>query len=311
MARITYQDEKTVEEEDLCLSLLDISLKHGIPHLHVCGRTSRCSTCQVEILAHPENVAPRNETEAKFARQQNLGENVRLACQTYLTGPVTIRRRIQEQISVHDSIMDSVQFAGSEQNLAILFADIRDFTGLSERMLPYDLFHAMNRYYQHMGEIVLKHHGFLHQYYGDGMMVLFGFYARESRQICLDAVSAGLEMLTALEAFNQFMETQFNEKLKIGVGIHYGGILAGKIGHAKYRHLTVLGDVVNMTQRIEGATKKATYPMLISDKVYWELGPSVLKVHPFMAKLKGKVGEHRLYEVERFATGFDKFNSVC
>lgn len=306
MVQIVYEGEKVVEEEDLTLSLLDISLKHGLAHLHVCGRSAACTTCQVEILENLENVAPRNALENKFARKNQLEPNVRLACQTYLTGPITLRRSMQVDIPIDEAIMESVQFTGSKQMLAVLFCDIRDFTGLSGRMLPYDMFYVLNRYYQEMGECVLAHHGYLHQYYGDGMMALFGFYAREHRQICLDAVIAGIKMLEALKNFNRFLETNFKEQFKIGIGIHFGEVLAGKIGHIKNRHLTVLGDVVNMSQRIQDATKQTENPMLISDQVYWELGASILKVRPFMTKVKGKPGEHRLYEVMGFAPGFDR-----
>ena len=309
MVQIAYEGEKVVEEEDLTLSLLDISLKHGLPHLHICGRSAACSTCQVEIIEHLENVAPRNAMEGKFARKNHLDENVRLACQTYLTGPVTLRRRMREEIPVDDAIIESVQFTGSKQMLAILFADIRDFTGLSGRMLQYDMFWVLNRYYQEMGECVLAHHGYLHQYYGDGMMALFGFYAREPRQICLDAVSAGIKMLEALKNFNRFFETNFKETFKIGIGIHFGEVLAGKIGHNKNRHLSVLGDVVNMSQRIQDATKKSEYPFLISDQVYWELGATILKVRPFMAHLKGRPGEQRLHEVMGFAPGYGRLQT--
>ncbi|MEE8433964.1 MAG: adenylate/guanylate cyclase domain-containing protein, partial [bacterium] len=255
-------------------------------------------------IEHLENVLPRNALEDKFARKNHLDENVRLACQTYLTGPVTLRRHLQEDIDVDDAIMESVQFTGSEQMLAILFCDIRDFTGLCGRMLPYDMFYVLNRYYQQMGECVLAHRGYLHQYYGDGMMALFGFYARDPRQICLDAVTAGMKMLDGLKEFNRFLETNFKEQFKIGIGIHFGEVLAGKIGHIKNRHLSVLGDVVNTTQRIQDATKQAEYPLLISDQVYWELGATILKVRPLMAQLKGKPGEHRLYEVMGFAPGY-------
>ena len=303
MVQITYEGEKVVEEENLTLSLLDISLKHGLPHLHVCGRSAACSTCHVEIIEHLENTLPRNALEDNFARKNHLDGKIRLACQTYLTGPVTLRRHLREDICVDDAMMESVQFTGSEQMLAILFCDIRDFTGLSRRMLPYDMFYVLNRYYQQMGEYVLNHRGYLHQYYGDGMMALFGFYAREPRQICLDAVTAGMKMLDGLKEFNRFLETNFQEQFKIGIGIHFGKVLAGKIGHIKNRHLTVLGDVVNTTQRIQDATKQAEFPLLISNQVYWELGATNLHVRPLMAQLKGKPGEHRLYKVMGFTPG--------
>lgn len=303
---IAYEGERVIEEGDLSLSLLDISLKHGIPHLHTCGRASRCSTCQVEILSNPENVLPRNEFEERFARDYQLPDQIRLACQTYLAGPIRLRRRVIEDTSVENVAMEAFQYTGSEQKLAVLFTDIRDFTGLTERMHSYDLFHVLNRYYHRLGETVLKNHGYIHQYYGDGMMALFGFYARNAHRICLDAITAGIKMMEDLNIFNSYLKQNFGEEIQTGIGIHFGRLLAGKLGHSKHQQLTVVGDVVNTASRIQEATKQAYSPLLISDTVYWELGATVVKVRPFLTKFKGKAGEHRVYEVQGFAPGFNR-----
>jgi adenylate cyclase len=306
MVTIRYQDEGEIEEEDLGLSLLDISLKHGIAHSHVCGRAARCTTCRVQVLGHPENLLPPTEEEKAFAANNGLAQDVRLACRTYLRGPVTLRRPIREQTDVDTVAQDSFRFAGSVQNLGVLFCDIRDFTGLSERLAPYDLFHLLDRYYGELGEVVLQHHGYLHQYYGDGLLALFGFYARGAAQVCLDAVTASLEMIEALERFNRYARNFFEEGFRIGIGLHYGEVLAGKIGHPRSKQLTVIEDVVNMANRIENTSKTTGSPLVVSEVVYWHLGATVIKARPFLASLRGKSGRHRLYEVLGYAPGFDR-----
>lgn len=201
--------------------------------------------------------------------------------------------------------MESVRGEGKNLKLAVMFTDIRGFTSLTERRSAQDIFELLNRYYEVMGESVINHKGYIHQYFGDGMMALFGFYARDPHQICLDAVTSGLQMLDNLPEFNAFLKDKFGEKIKIGIGIHFGDVLAGRIGHPKNLQLNILGDVVNAASRIQDATKKAKTQLLISDSVYWELGATVLKANPFKTKLKGKKEVQRLYEVSGFAKGFN------
>lgn len=303
MTRIVFQNEGDFEEDNLSLSVLDIALKHGVPMHHVCGRAVRCTSCRIEITENPENVRPRSEREASMAKVQGWPEAIRLACQTYCTGPVTLRRVMNRHEDVDASVGEALQFAGSELNMAVIFTDLRSFTNLSERKPPYDVFYILNRYYHQMGEAVLAHHGYLHQYYGDGMMSLFGFYARDPHQICLDAVSAGLDMIDQLEDLNRELEVDFDERLRMGIGIHFGEVIAGRIGHPKSPQLTVIGDVVNVTHRIQEASKETSSPLVISDTVYWELGATVVKAKPFKTQLKGKKGSHRLYEVSGFVPG--------
>lgn len=301
MTQITFQGECMVEEENLELSLLDIALKHNIPHFHVCGRVGRCSTCRVRIVEHPENLSSRNAVEARFARKRSLPDDVRLACQTLVTGPVTVRRLVRDDTDVDMVTRESFQLAGSEQQLAVLFSDIRGFTGFTRRNPSYDVLHLLNRYYSAMGEAVLGHRGYLHQYYGDGLMALFGFYARDPQQICLDAVRAGLEMQDRLSGFNEYLVRNFDEEpMAIGIGIHYGDVLAGKIGHPRHVQLNVLGDTVNMASRVEAATKEVEWPLVISEEVYWNLGGSLLRVESFRTDLKGFPDGKRLYKVIEF-----------
>src|SRR4051794_37194459 len=89
VTHIVYQREKAIDEDNLSLTVLDISRKHGIPHTSACGGHARCSTCRVLIVEGADNVLPRNDAEQRLAALKGFGPEVRLACQTRLRGPVT------------------------------------------------------------------------------------------------------------------------------------------------------------------------------------------------------------------------------
>lgn len=296
---VTYDDgqEVRLHEGERNMTLLDISLKNGIAHYHVCGRVARCSTCQVVVLEHPENLTPPTPMEERYATKRNLPENVRLACQAQVTGSVTVRRVVQDDDDVKAVRREDLNIRGNEQQMAVLFSDIREFTPFSARHMPYDVMHILNRYYTSMGEAIIRNNGYIHQYYGDGMMALFGFYARDPRQICLDAVKAGLGMIERLDAFNEYLERNFGERFSIGVGINFGDVLAGKIGHPKHVQLNVVGDAINRAARVESVTKETESPVVISDPVYWNIGASAIRVRPFRMALRGLGEKQRLYQV--------------
>ena len=105
-------------------------------------------------------------------------------------------------------------------------------------------------------------------------------------------------MQERLVGFNDYLTRNFREDpISIGIGIHFGDVLAGKIGHASHIQLNVLGDAVNMASRVEAATKDIGWPLVISEEVYWNIGGSLLQVEPFRSELKGFPGHKRLYKV--------------
>jgi adenylate cyclase len=92
MPRVTYFDETTLEDVPKGQTLLDVSIRHRIPHLHQCGGYGRCTTCRVQILDGLSNVSSRGEVEQKVASRRGWDKFTRLACQTRVEGDVVIRR---------------------------------------------------------------------------------------------------------------------------------------------------------------------------------------------------------------------------
>ncbi len=298
MTRITYQDDITVEEDDSSLTLLQISLKHSVPHVHACGGHARCSTCRVMVREGMDNVLPRNPSEQRLAALKGLEANVRLACQTRVTGPVRIRRLVLDDKDVEIALAEQGETTGCEKPLAILFSDIRDFTPFSEANLPYDVVHMLNRYFLMMGEAVLQNDGYIDKYIGDGMMALFGLSGGSPRETCLTAVRAGLQMLENLAEVNRFLKQHFGVEFGTRIGIHYGVVVLGQMGHPRKMQLTAIGDAVNMASRIESAVKGTTASMLISEDVFVHIQKLVRTGIEVTAALKGKHGTYKLHEVK-------------
>ena len=298
MPTITYQNETAIEV-DTSIPILHASLQHGIPHTHVCGGNARCSTCRVLILAGLENCIPRNEKEQKMAIRRRFSPNVRLACQTTVTGDVLLRRLViddDDMRLVDEEIAGAApRSVGEERLLAILFSDIRNFTSFSEAHLPYDIIHVLNRYYKRMGAIVTAHHGQIDNFMGDGIMALFGI--DDPANATLNAVEAGLAMLQAVEAMHPYLELHFKSNFHIGIGVHYGEVVLGAIGSQELRRLTVVGDTVNLASRVENANKEAETQMLISQRAYLLVRSHIVTGKELEVALKGKSGVHRLYEV--------------
>lgn len=297
MAEIIYENEGTIEEADLNLNLLQISLKHKIPHVHACGGNGKCSTCRVMILEYAGNVLPRGDNEQKIASRKGLEENIRLACQTHINGPVKLRRLVLDDEDTIEASAYEGRSTGREQKLAILFSDIRNFSQFTEQNLPYDVVHTLNRYFHKMGDSIKRHQGFIDKYLGDGIMALFGMDTDDHEEACMQAVNAGLSMLDNLREVNSYLAKQLSGEFRVGIGIHFGEVIAGELGHPVNRQFTAIGNNVNIASRIEAATKKSGANLLVSEELLENVRDKVILGRSFQVKLRAGAEARRLHEI--------------
>ena len=134
----------------------------------------------------------------------------------------------------------------SEQTLTVLFTDICDSTGLAERLGAWRFSKILSRYYQDMTGAVFEQGGLVNKYLGDGLMAVFGV-TRNKPNPEERAVHAALEMLRRLEALSE----SEGEKIEIGIGVNTGPTIAGYLGTEERVEYTVLGDAVNVAQRLQ------------------------------------------------------------
>ncbi|MEG3857845.1 adenylate/guanylate cyclase domain-containing protein [Microcoleus sp. herbarium12] len=159
----------------------------------------------------------------------------------------------------YESIIDVNLGDQVQKEMSVLFADIRDFTTLSETMTPQENFNFINAYLSRMEPAITRNRGFIDKYIGDAIMALFSDCAD-------DAVKAGIEMLNILTDYNQHRVTVGYVPIQIGIGINSGSLMLGTVGGDSRMDSTVISDAVNLASRIEGLTKDYGVPLLISQQ---------------------------------------------
>lgn len=184
---------------------------------------------------------------------------------------------------------------GEEKDIFILFADIQGFTSFAENLLPYDVLYSLNLFLAQMGGIVKQYGGRIDNYMGDGFMALFE--ATDAREGARRAVGAGLDMLAAVDRMAPYLQELYGRSFKIRIGLHFGRVVAGKLGHPGYKRGTVVGDAVNLASRIETANKTAGTQFLISQETHALLAEELLVGKQVVVPIPGKSGEYSLYEV--------------
>jgi adenylate cyclase len=304
MPKITFHNDCVIDRADQEKTLLQISLEAGIPHVHACGGNARCSTCRVMVHEGLENLSPRNVAELKLAAKKGLDPQIRLACQTRAQGDCRVRRLVIDDLDADGVIAANGPLTtGRELKIAILFTDIKDFTPLTEKQLPHDVIHILNRYFRLLGEIVLQHDGYVDKYIGDGMMALFGVEDNDPVFACLDAVSAGLQIQQGHPELNAYLKQYFGIQIETRIGIHFGEAVVGDMGHPLKQQFTAIGDSVNIASRVESACKGTGANLLISEAVFKQVGARLRTGKEFSRELKGKTGDFHLYEVVGLQNG--------
>lgn len=195
------------------------------------------------------------------------------------------------QVLEKQSIVDVQVGDAVQQEMSILFSDIREFTNLSEQMTPEQNFKFINSYLSYMEPAIIQHQGFIDKYIGDAIMALFNGSAD-------DALKAGISMLYRLQEYNQNRIKSNDIPINIGVGINTGSLMLGTVGGANRMDGTVISDAVNLAARVESLTKNYGVPLLISHDTYWRLqNPENYALRLIdRVKVKGKSNSVTIYE---------------
>jgi len=155
---------------------------------------------------------------------------------------------------------------GERKRICVLFSDIRGFTTISENMQPEDIIRFLNKYLEAMTEAIQDNGGTVDKFMGDGIMAFFGA-PKELENSAQNAMDAAQSKLEKLDKLNKIFQKKNMPDIKIGIGLHIGDAVVGNIGSEKRNEYTAIGDVVNTASRLEGLTKQAGYPVVVSSAV--------------------------------------------
>lgn len=175
----------------------------------------------------------------------------------------TVSSEVAEQILKNGLKIDC---NGERKEAAVIFADIREFTALSESMNPHALMAILNAFFEKMTDIVMKSRGCLLKFLGDGFMASFGAPV-SSKFASEHAVMAGINMVASLSELNEDIKAKYGITIKMGIGIHFGTVTAGVIGGSKRKEYTLIGDVPNTASRLEALTKNHDAQLIVSEAV--------------------------------------------
>ena len=255
-------------------SILEASRFGQIPHASVCGGRGRCSTCRVQVLAGVDAIPASNAEERRVLDRVGAPPGVRLACQSRPTGDVTVRLLLPATARASDGFGRPRSVAGAEQEVTVLFADLRRFTTLAERRLPYDVVFFLNRYFETVGRAIDSAGGITNQFTGDGVMALFGVDA-DPREGCRRALMGAHAMVEGIARLSAAMKDELDEPLRIGIGIHTGPAVVGRMGYGGAVYLTAVGDTVHVASRFQDLTKQYHAQLVISEQVAERAGVDV------------------------------------
>lgn len=203
-------------------------------------------------------------------------------------------RHVGQQVALKILRQDP-DLSGTEQELTVLFADLRNFTQRCSSVPPQTIVALLNIFLSEMVEIVEQQHGgMVNKFLGDGFMALFGV-GPEEQDHATRAVQAGCIMLQRLDQINRQLIVQTQDPLAMGIGIHTGRAVVGSIGSSRRLEYTAIGDTVNIAARVEALTKQVGTPLLFTESTRQAL-PLSLAIAPLPPQsIKGKADPLHIY----------------
>ena len=261
-------------------TLLEMSRMTRVPHASVCGGRARCSTCRVRIDKGGGSLPAATFPESVTLGSINAPPNVRLACQIRPTANLVVTRLLKAGTTGPEAAeLQEADSAGVEKSLVVMFVDLRDFTRLSEKRLPYDVVYVLNEFFAVVGAAITEHGGWIDKFLGDGLLAVFGQHTGIEIG-CRQALRTARAIDLVLDHINAKLELELGRPLQVGIGIEVGPLLLGRIGYGEAVDFTVIGNAVNVASRLEALSKEKGFQVVLSravaERAGWNADPESL-----------------------------------
>ena len=280
-------------------TVLEASRMGGIPHQSVCGGRGRCTTCRIKVTGYEAMLPAPSGHEIKAIERVGLDDKVRLACQLKPTSNISVQPLLNPDNTL-ETVRSARALTGKEQETVVLFVDLRDFTKLSEKKLPYDVVYILNKYYAVCGEIIEKNGGRLDKFIGDGIMAIFDAESKTDVN-SRNAVISANEISKSMKTLNSELKTDFSEDMRFGMGIHAGSMIVGMMGYGKTVTETAVGDNVNIAARLEELSKTYRCELVVSKYVADKARVDTNKLKPKLVDIRGRKEALEVFTFENAA----------
>lgn len=217
--------------------------------------------------------ASRRQLAAEqLAEEVKRREAIRAAFRRYISPKVA--DRILENPDLRDSMLTG---ANMRAPAAVMFADMRGFTALSERLPPADVVAILNEFFSLLTAVVFEYDGTIFNMAGDSLLIGFGVPV-EQADGPQRAIAAARQMLVRFAELAGRWKHTHDIETGLGIGINVGEVIAGNVGSASYMNYTIIGDTVNVAARL--AQRARAGEMLFSDAVMRSLDGSAIDIVP-------------------------------
>lgn len=218
----------------------------------------------LQLVAHTRHVAAGDYTRRlELKRSDELG--VLATAFNEMSAGLTERDRVRDLLDKNVSpeiaaqlMREGAALGGEEREATILFADLRGFTTMSEKLRPQELLALLNRYLDRMSTEIERQGGVIDKFIGDAIMALFGAPVVQG-DAAERAIAAALGMERALTQLNAELVAEGRPPLGMGIGINTARVVAGNIGSHRRLNYSVIGDGVNVASRLQSETRKAEF----------------------------------------------------
>ena len=223
----------------------------------------------------------------KFVIENKSKEKVKAAMGKYMSEDVM--QNVVKNI-------DNLGLGGKRAVVTVLFADIRGFTSISEKMSAQQVSELLNEYFTEMEPIISGYNGIINKFIGDAIMAIFGEPIQDGNH-ARNAVICAYKMLEHVQQLHKKWKKEGKPQIDIGIGINTGEVFVGNIGSVNRMEYTVIGDTVNLASRLESYNKMYRTKILISSSTYNHVKDfaDVLKISD--VRIRGKANKIDIYEV--------------
>jgi adenylate cyclase len=185
---------------------------------------------------------------------------------------------------------------GEEREMSVYFSDLAGFTTISEHLSAKDLVTLLNEYLTEMTDLVLAHGGVVDKYIGDAVMAFWGAPLKDPDH-ALHAVTCAIAMRKRCDELRAGWQKRFGHALHARAGVNSGGSIVGNMGSKHKYNYTVMGDMVNLAARLEGANKPYGTYLMISETTLTAVKDAIDARELDLVAVKGKNKPVRVYEV--------------
>ncbi len=223
----------------------------------------------------------------RYLKEEREKQKIRQTFNLYVHGSVV------EEMLAHP---ERLKLGGEKKELSVLFADIRGFTTLSERLPPEELVPQLNGYLTRMTQVVFDNHGTLDKYIGDALMALFGAPLTQEDHP-YRACTTALDMVGTLGDLHRSWAERGLPIFEVGIGINTGVMMVGNMGSERRFDYTVLGDNVNLGSRLEGLTKMYGVNIVVSEMTWKYVKDDFIGRELDIVRVKGRQHPVAIYQL--------------